>query len=249
MSAMRPRCEPMRQLRGHALAPVWCGIGCALLAAGGCGSPPPATTAAPSVTITALHPEPAGPCDSEHREKAVSVAKHVVRKLYGEIALAQPVADYGPRAVQPQQPGQAVTPPVYGWSVVFTISAEAERDAGMPGMAEDPRSAPFGSPAAPPDQHHVSTGSLVPGRIPDAPIVAAAPSAIPVASPDRPQPPVVPFHVGEMGELAPKQPTISADPQHPQRCLPLVASHEAAPQSHPRIICVFVAFDGTSTVL
>ncbi len=159
-----PRPSPAARRASRWTAAAACAL---LVGAAGCNAPSLAhlSSSAPEAGHAYLPPPPIGPCDLDHRDHAVAVARSAAVKAFGEMDLGTSTASFSPRFGQPQMRGQPVPTPQYGWYVNFSVRT-AIRDA-YGGTV--PLAAHLMGPAitgrSPPPQAPPSVSSPLPGRI------------------------------------------------------------------------------------
>ena len=210
-----------------------------------CGSPPPVQAPADSDSEEA--PAPTGPCDINHQLQAEAAASRAARKALGPVKLTRLDMQFKKRLLQPQQPGVAVSPPMYGWVVDFSVIVNSSDDPAASAATDRyiPTSGQVPAPPAPTLPTYEPTAM---NRIPEAPLPSAQPAAPPMAPPDgalpadqRPIP----------GILTP------IDPQHPGT-IPQPASDPSDSTNRPQastlnhtggVISIFVTVDGTTIFL
>jgi hypothetical protein len=126
----------------------WCCAGLLLLA--GCGNhadqqvsaesggaaaadPAAATAADPAA---ARDPSEIGPCDQDHRDLALALAKAAALKRLGDATLSNPSAEFERTYLTAQLPHQPEPPRAVGWMIGFDFrkSASDEDDAAVPAM-------------------------------------------------------------------------------------------------------------------
>ena len=148
---------------------VFCIVSC-LVFSEGCGS-------APSVPVTdsvgdgsgsmsgssqdeaTPTPSETGPCDRDHRDRAIALAKSAARHRLGQVGLVNPTAEFETIYLTSQLPGQPEPPRSTGWMITFEIHRFQDDSIDITAPA---RTGPPPPPAQPP----------VPGETPSATLAA-----------------------------------------------------------------------------
>lgn len=212
-----------------------------------CTDPPPAA--------------PSGPCDAHHRSEALTIARQALQHAFSATDLGTPTATFGVHYAHPQLRGAPPPTPVYGWYVQFPTqfvlggNNTADRLAmHLLGAGSRVATAPPSTPTMP---------APVPGQIAEA--RPADHTTLPLPGPpSRPGAPVA-APVSPVG-LRPANARTVAAPLVPARAeadlihpvnvdasgtgtLTATSPPPATRQTLPATLEVFVAVDGTASIL
>ncbi len=256
--ARRPSTRPSR---ARARRTAHATLLAALLAATGCGSSPEAQ-AQPAKQVTLapapMTPDVSGPCDMHHQDAAIAAAKAAIRGARGQVQLDSPDAHFGSRFTHPQVPGQPPAPPIYGWWVSFpthedgpgaTASpTQAPWVAGGSGQAPIPGATPYHPPA--PGQRDLATtpdleqsATLSQEQMRQGPRGVGPNAQQPKQMAPPPDPATAPGGVGMSGAVRAPQ-AMPMNKPDPKNAMPM-----PRPGGPPMLIGVFVAVDGSATLL
>jgi hypothetical protein len=233
----------------------------ALLAATGCGSSPEAQ-AQPGTKVTVAPafsaPDVSGPCDQRHQDAAIAAAAAAIHHARGQVQLDKPDAHFGARYAHPQMPGQPPASPTYGWWVSYAIHDEQPAAnatptqqpwfAGGSGQAPAPVATKFNAPA-PGQRELATTPDLEQTALLNQEQMRQGPRGIgPNAQPPKqttppPDPATAPGGIGMSGLVRPPQGMPMSKPD-PKNAMPM-----PRPSMRPMQIGVFVAVDGSTTLL
>ncbi len=111
------------------------------LLASGCGGHPPPAEQAPA-PVVAAQAEPTGPCDQDHRDHAIAVARAALLRRLGDVRLARPEAEYERIVLTAQTAGHPAPPADAGWMVSFLVAGPADADTAsapaLPPLSQPP---------------------------------------------------------------------------------------------------------------